>query len=168
MKRIPFCFSALICLLLVAGCGKNGEKKTPPAPAIKQYTLTYTAGPNGTIKGAGTQIVKHGGDGSPVTAVAAEHYHFAGWSDGVTTPQRTDRKVTADLKVRAEFAIDQYTLTYAAGDHGTIEGAGTQKVDYGADGSEVTAKPTTGYHFVEWSDGVTTARRTDSDVTADL
>ncbi len=39
---------------------------------------------------------------------------------------------------------------------------------YGADGSEVTAVPATGYHFVKWSDNVTTASRTDSNVTADL
>ena len=38
----------------------------------------------------------------------------------------------------------------------------------GADGAEVTAVPSTGYHFVQWSDGVMTASRTDTNVTADI
>ena len=37
-----------------------------------------------------------------------------------------------------------------------------------ADGSEVTAVPNTGYHFVDWSDGVLTAARTDTNVTANV
>ena len=32
----------------------------------------------------------------------------------------------------------------------------------------MTAVPNTGYHFVNWSDGVTTATRTDTNVTANL
>ena len=32
----------------------------------------------------------------------------------------------------------------------------------------MTATPGTGYHFVKWSDGVLTAARTDTNVTADL
>ena len=43
-----------------------------------------------------------------------------------------------------------------------------QTVNYGADGTPVTAVPNTGYHFVDWSDGVLTAARTDLDVTANL
>jgi hypothetical protein len=39
---------------------------------------------------------------------------------------------------------------------------------HGDDGSAVTAVPTTGYEFVDWSDGVQTAERTDTNVTADL
>jgi hypothetical protein len=76
--------------------------------------------------------------------------------------------VTADLSVSATFAIDTYTLGYAAGAHGAITGAAAQTVDYGHDGSAVTAVPDTGYHFVAWSDGVLTATRTDAGVTADL
>ena len=38
----------------------------------------------------------------------------------------------------------------------------------GADGSTVTAVPDAGYHFVDWSDGVLTAARTDLNVTGDL
>ena len=36
------------------------------------------------------------------------------------------------------------------------------------DGTAVTAVPDTGYHFVEWSDSVATATRTDTNVTADI
>ena len=39
--------------------------------------------------------------------------------------------------------------------------------DYGQDGKAVRP-PRHGYHFVDWSDGVTDRRRTDTDVTADL
>ena len=136
--------------------------------AINQYTLTYTAGKNGTIAGASPQIVTHGQDGSMVTAVPAEHYHFAGWSDGVAIASRADRKVTADLAVTATFAIDQYTLTYTAGENGSIKGTSPQKVDYGSSGAPITAVPSVGYHFVSWSDGVTTASRTDHKVMTDL
>jgi len=41
-------------------------------------------------------------------------------------------------------------------------------VAHGGNGSQVTAVPNAGYHFVSWSDGVLTAARTDMNVTADL
>jgi hypothetical protein len=41
-------------------------------------------------------------------------------------------------------------------------------VSYGASGTQVTASPATGCHFVQWSDGVLTAARTDTNVTADI
>ena len=49
----------------------------------------------------------------------------------------------------ATFAINTYTLTYTAGANGTITGTSPQTVDYGASGTEVTAVPNTGYHFVD-------------------
>ena len=63
---------------------------------------------------------------------------------------------------------NQFTLTYTAGSHGTISGTSPQTVAYGASGTGVTAMPDTGYHVVSWSDGVLSASRTDSNVTADL
>jgi len=60
------------------------------------------------------------------------------------------------------------TLTYNAGAGGSIIGTTPQTVAYGADGAEVTAVPNTGYRFVRWSDGVMTASRTDTNVTADI
>ena len=136
--------------------------------AITTYTLTYTAGANGSITGISPQTVAHGSSGTVVTAVPNTGYHFVSWSDGVLTAARTDTNVTADITVTATFAITSYTLTYTAGANGSITGASPQTVAHGASGTEVTAVPNTGYHFVSWSDGVLTAARTDTNVTADI
>lgn len=61
-----------------------------------------------------------------------------------------------------------YTLIYLAGIGGSVAGTTPQTVTEGSNGSEVTAVPDTGYHFVQWSDGVPTASRTDESITADL
>jgi hypothetical protein len=90
------------------------------------------------------------------------------WSDGSTANPRTDPKVTADLTVTAGFALNQYTLSYTAGDNGSISGASPQTVTHGEDGSSVTAVAEQGDHFVTWSDGVTAPTRTDTEVTNDL
>ena len=136
--------------------------------AINSYTLTYTAGANGSITGASPQTVDHGGNGSLITAVPNIGYHFVYWSDGILTAARTDTNVTANIAVTATFAITTYTLTYTAGANGTITGTSPQTVDHGASGTPVTAVPNTGYHFVDWSDGVLTAARTDTNVTANI
>ncbi|MCB8964280.1 MAG: S8 family serine peptidase [Bacteroidales bacterium] len=132
------------------------------------YTLTYTAGANGTITGEATQTVAEGGSGTEVEAVPATGYHFVKWSDDVTTAKRTDANVTANITVTAEFAINTYTLTYTAGANGSITGTTSQTVDHGASGAEVEAIPNSGFKFTKWSDGLTTAKRTDANVTADI
>ncbi len=136
------------------------------AADASSYTLTYTAGANGSISGTSPQTVSSGGSGSQVTAVPNTGYHFSSWSDGYPTPARTDTGVLANVNATANFAINTYTLTYAAGAGGTISGTSPQTVNYNASGSQVTAVPNTGYHFVSWSDGVTTAARTDTGVVA--
>lgn len=135
---------------------------------LNQYTLTYTVGNNGSIAGPESQIIDHGADGEPVTAVPTENHHFTTWSDGLNTPTRTDRTVTADLNVTAGFEINYYNLVYEASKHGRIVGDGRQAVSYGKDGSEVTAIADEGSHFTVWSDGLSTPIRTDRAVTADL
>ena len=150
------------------GITENQPGQDYTATEFITHTLTYLAGDNGAIDGISPQLVAHGGSGTTVTAVPNTGYHFASWSDGVLTAARTDTNVTADITVTANFAIDTFTLTYTAGAGGTIEGTSPQTVNYGADGSLVTAVPNVGYHFVDWSDGVLTAARTDLDVTANI
>ncbi len=145
-----------------------GNQATPSAasfttPIQNTYTLTYTAGAGGTISGTTPQYgVVSGQSGTPVTAVPDTGYHFVSWSDGIMSATRTETNVTADKSVTANFAINTYTLSYAAGPGGTLLGATSQTVDYGTLGTAVTAVADTGYHFVSWSDGVMTATRNDA------
>lgn len=59
-------------------------------------------------------------------------------------------------------------LSYTAGPNGSINGQTPQEVAYNGDGTQVEAAPDTGYHFVDWSDGVMTAARTDTEVTENI
>ena len=72
--------------------------------AMNTYTLTYTAGPNGTITGMSPQTVAYGGNGLAVSAVPNSGYQFAQWSDGSTANPRTDSSVTANISVTAAFS----------------------------------------------------------------
>ena len=58
-------------------------------------------------------------------------------------------------------SVQEYTLTYEVGTGGSIDGPTEQVVKAGEDGVPVTAVPDTGYHFVQWSDGVATLENTD-------
>jgi len=80
----------------------------------------------------------------------------------------TTAAITADCTVVANFAIDTFDLIYTAGAGGSISGTSPQTVNYGTDGTEVTAVPDANYIFVDWSDGVATASRTDTNVMADI
>jgi hypothetical protein len=91
---------------------RNGEVDplgVPYDPAVgntpDSFTLTYTAGPNGTITGTSPQTVPYGGDGSAVTAVPAPGHYFVEWSDGETANPRTDLNVTVNISVTAVFAF---------------------------------------------------------------
>ncbi|MFA5056253.1 MAG: GLUG motif-containing protein [Dehalococcoidia bacterium] len=136
--------------------------------AIDTFTLTYNASAGGSITGATPQVVNCGADGAQVTAVPDACYHFVNWSDGLATAARIDTNILGDITVTANFAIDQFTLTYTAGTGGTINGTTPQTVDCGADGTGVTATPDAGYNFLSWSDGITTAARTDTNVLGDI
>lgn len=62
----------------------------------------------------------------------------------------------------------QFTLTYKAGEHGSLSGTTTQLVTEGGAGTAVTAVPAKGYHFEKWSDGSMANPRKDSSVAANL
>ncbi|MFO7922353.1 MAG: InlB B-repeat-containing protein, partial [Bacteroidales bacterium] len=135
---------------------------------ISSYTLSYSAGPNGSITGPGHQTLNHGESGETVEAVPDEGYYFVDWSDGSTDNPRTDYDVTDDIDVFANFAIITYDLTYIAGANGSITGPDTQTVNQGEDGDPVTAVPDGGYFFSKWDDGSTENPRTDYNVTEDI
>ena len=72
---------------------------------VTTYSLTYTAGANGTLTGTASQTINEGADGTAVTAVPNAGYRFLDWSDASTANPRTDTNITADLSVTANFEI---------------------------------------------------------------
>ncbi len=135
---------------------------------IKTYNVNYAAGPNGSLTGLTSQVVNYGASSTAVTAVPDTGHHFVKWSDNVTDNPRIDGHVTANISVTAEFAVNTYTLTYTAGANGSLTGLTSQVVNYGADGTAVTAVPDAGYAFTDWSDSSTQNPRTDFNVTSNL
>ena len=74
---------------------------------VNQYTLTYTAGTNGSISGTSLQTVSHGGNGTMVTAVPDVGYSFEQWTpDSNTSASRTDTNITADATYTATFTLN--------------------------------------------------------------
>ncbi len=70
------------------------------------YTLTYTAGANGSLSGSASQSVEYQGSGTSITAVPAVGYHFVDWSDGSKSNPRTDGNIISNASFTANFAIN--------------------------------------------------------------
>lgn len=62
----------------------------------------------------------------------------------------------------------RYRLDYSTESGGTLAGNANQTVLSGESGSAITAVPSTGYHFVAWSDGSTENPRTDRNGTRNI
>ena len=98
------------------------------------YTLTPSAGPNGSITPGTAQTVTAGND-LTFTITPDAHYHVAdvlvdGVSVGAVTSY-TFTNVTANHTIAVSFAIDTYTITPSAGANGSISPATVQTVSYG-------------------------------------
>ncbi|HPT08410.1 MAG TPA: FISUMP domain-containing protein [bacterium] len=138
------------------------------------FTLQYLSGINGylTVNNVSTtsniQRVLQGRNGLSVTAIPKPDYHFDKWDDGNTSTTRADgSNLTSDKTYTANFDINTYTLNYTAGIGGTISGNANQTVNHGGSGTNVKAIPNSGYRFVSWTDGNTSATRTDLNITSD-
>ena len=101
---------------------------------IDTYTVTTSAGPNGSITPGGTVVVDAGT--SPEFTIAGDaHYHLANVIlDGVAVgpvPSITLSSISTNHTISASFAIDTYTITATAGANGSITPDGPVSVDYG-------------------------------------
>lgn len=124
------------------------------------FTVRYIVGEGGSLIGEAVQTVNYFGSAS-ATVIAEPHYRFIQWSDGETNNSRTDRWITEDLTLIAEFEKDPPNLLYIAGEGGRIIGNLEQCVSYMEYGEEVIAVPDDGYVFGGWSDASLDLRRRD-------
>ena len=131
----------------------SGPRTLTAKFVLKEYRVSVSAGAGGAVSGGGTYAY---GTNANLTATPNTGYRFVRWSDGNSSPNRTIT-VTSDMSFSAEFAINQYTVNVTAGTGGTVSGGGTY--NHGATAT-LTAIPQSGYYFVRWSDGNTSATRT--------
>jgi len=119
--------------------------------AADTYTITASAGANGSIAPQGAVSVNHGSD-QTFTITPATGYHVAdvlvdGTSAGATTSY-TFTNVTANHTISATFAVNTYTITASAGANGSIAPQGAVSVNHGSD-QTFTITPAAGYHVAD-------------------
>ena len=105
--------------------------------AINVYTVTFVDKDGKTIK---TEDVEHGSAATAPDAPVVEGYHFTGWD-------KTFDNVTSDLTVKAQYAINVYTVTFLDKDGKTIK---TEDVEHGKSATAPDAPAVEGYHFTGW------------------
>jgi len=102
----------------------------------------------------------------------SDNPHTSSWSSPGTYNQWTTVIDALDQRSNNPYVtitvVNPLTLTYTAGAGGTISGTTPQTVNYGANGTAVTAVPATNYIFVNWSDTNTINPRTDTNVTGNI
>ncbi len=139
---------------------------------INQYTVTFqTDGTAGSsLTGTTPQTVNHGSNCTAVTANAPTGYHLVNWTGtgGFTSTDNpvTVTNVTQNMTITANFAVNQYTVTFQTdGTPGaTLTGTTPQTVSHGANCTAVTANAVVGYTFVNWT-GTGGFNSTDNPVT---
>ncbi len=137
-------------------------------------SLTVLNNGNGTTVPSGATVVRKNSFQN-ISAIPNSDagYHFSSWTVSSGTGTFDDANASSTVftasgnaAIIANFAINTYAIIYTSGENGTLKGASPQTVTHGANGSEVTAVPDTGYHFVNWSDGSTANPRIELNVTA--
>lgn len=132
---------------------------------INSYTWTFDA--NGGT-GDTTKTLNYNATLSTLptasrASTATNNYTFAGWfdTDASTggTQLTTSTKCTGNKTWYARWTTStrQYKLTVTAGAGGTVSGGGTYNYNASA---TLKATANSGYYFVKWSDGNTSATRT--------
>lgn len=136
---------------------------------------TYSA----TVSGVGTTptgtvVFREGentlGSGSLFNGVATLSRNFATVGTyAITAEYSGDATFGGSVSsVLNQQVIPRYSLSYTAGTGGTLTGTTAQQVNQGGSATTVTAVPNIGYAFVQWSDGNTSASRTDTNIQANL
>ncbi len=118
------------------------------------YTVSTSVNPTsgGTASGGGTF---NSGSSVTVTATPSSGYQFVNWSESgssVSTNSTYTFSITSNRTLVANFSLVSYTVSTSSlpSGGGTTSGGGSY--NYG-ESATVTATPSTGYQFVNWTVG---------------
>jgi len=109
---------------------------------INSYTVTFVV--DGVT--VDTQTVNYGSAATEPNVGTKEGYTFSGWDKAFDN-------ITADITVSASWNINSYTVTFIAGEHGSLEGEASLTVKYGTNIANLTyplAVADAGYKFASW------------------
>lgn len=140
-----------------------------------EYTITFQYN-NGSEDVKVQQTVEHGSTVNRIEdPTRTDYYDFAGW---YTTPEFTtmynfENIVTSEFTLYGKWERSSVTVTYDAGEGGTIDGNQTKVVDakYGDTILIINSTPIkSGYTFLNWSDktGRTYTAGDSLNITSDL
>ena len=117
---------------------------------LKQYTITATAGANGSISPSGVITVPHGTNASftitPNTNYVIDQVLVDGINNAAAVSSGTYSfaTVTANHTISATFKLKEYTITATAGANGSITPSGAVSVTHGTS-QTFTITPNTNY-----------------------
>ena len=153
----PICSQAtLTCSACVSDAQCAGRDASMPfclgtGACFAGYTLTASAGANGTITPTGAVTAGPGTSATfaiaPSTGYLVAGVVVDGTSVGTPTSY-TFTNVQASHTIAASFVIQTFTVTTSAGVGGTVSPAGPQTVSYGGS-LAVTVTPAAGHHVVD-------------------
>jgi Divergent InlB B-repeat domain len=136
----------------------NGPRTVTATFTINSYTLSVSVTGSGSVDKNPDQPTYTHGTNVTLTATPAAGYNFAGWmgdATGMTNPLVVP--MTSNKMITAMFAVDSYTLTVNLVGNGSVT-RDPNLSSYPFDTDVVlTAVPSSGWHFVQWSGDLTGA-----------
>ena len=140
---------------LVAVINITVSGSTPPPAAT--YSITASAGSNGTITPSGVGTVNSGGSatyiftpatGYSVSGISVDNVALSGAAlTSAITSGYTFTNVLANHQISVTFAAITYTVTASVvGSHGTISHSGINTYNSGSNSDTFTFTPDSGYH----------------------
>lgn len=149
------------------------DLKNLPSPEIYYTVSTSVGGGQGTVIANPVKVCK--GESCTITISPASGYCLDSITDNgvdVSNLVGDNTYVIDNVNINHTIVVcftgDIYTLTYTAGEHGSVSGDLLQTIEPGASGTGVTAVPETDYYFAGWSDGLTDNPRIDTDIISSI
>ena len=135
---------------------------------INTYTVTFDKNGGDTDANPRTKTATHGGhiDSLP-TPPSRTGYTFREWNteaDGSGTRFDWNTPVYGDITVYAQWTIQVFSLTVNLVGKGTVTPSGGTSYEYGSVVT-LTATPSPGYHFLNWSGDVPAGHEKDNPLT---